>query len=85
MPAPIRFAALPVAALMLVGVGFGTGVSQAQDAPPGESEDIPDIEAMVEDCQRHMEAMAPMMENMAEMTEMMGASGMGGMSQGMRR
>lgn len=34
MPALIRYATLPVAAFLLIGLGLGAGVSHAQDAPP---------------------------------------------------
>lgn len=35
MSALIRYATLPAAAFLLVGLGLGAGVSHAQDAPPG--------------------------------------------------
>lgn len=70
-----------LAALGLVGVGFGLGSSVAS-ATPQDQVPRASMEAMFSDCQRHMDELSPVMEEMMEsqdMQSMMGSDGMTGM------
>ena len=69
------------AAIGLVAVGFGAG-SQTATAQPAEEEGRRggSMQAMVETCERHMDEMRPMMENMMDadsMDNMMDSGRMG--------